>query len=200
MRVPAAPRFVTILDLNVYRKKGFHWLISALALAAKKHPDVTLDVFGWSNERVDREIRKLARVAGCTNRIRFRGVRPHEQIIDELPEYVALLLPSVNETFGMVYLEALLAGVPVLYTRGTGIDGHLDGLRVGVGVTAGAVEEIAAAIDDLSCNAAQWRDAVWRHRPDLISRFGQEGIAARYTNDIRSVLKKDRATARERMA
>ena len=136
------------------------------------------------------EIRKLARVAGCTNRIRFRGVRPHAQIIDELPEYVALLLPSVNETFGMVYLEALLAGVPVLYTRGTGIDGHLDGLRVGVGVTAGAVEEIAAAIDDFSCNAAQWRDAVWRHRPDLISRFGQDGIVARYTNDIRSVLKK----------
>ena len=150
MRVPAAPRFVSVLDLNVYRKKGFHWLISALALAAKKHPDVTLDVFGWSNERVDREIRKLARVAGCTNRIRFRGVRPHAQIIDELPEYVALLLPSVNETFGMVYLEALLAGVPVLYTRGTGIDGHLDGLRVGVGVTAGAVEEIAAAIDGTS--------------------------------------------------
>ena len=200
MRVPVAPRFVSVLDLNVYRKKGFHWLISALALAAKKHPDVTLDVFGWSNERVDREIRKLARVAGCTNRIRFRGVRPHAQIIGELPEYVALLLPSVNETFGMVYLEALLAGVPVLYTRGTGIDGHLDGLRVGVGVTAGAVEEIAAAIDDLSCNAAQWRDAVWRQRPDLISRFGQEGIVARYTNDIRSLLKRDRATAAERMA
>ena len=59
-RVPAAPRFVSVLDLNVYRKKGFHWLISALAIAAKKHPDVTLDVFGWSNERVDREIRKLA--------------------------------------------------------------------------------------------------------------------------------------------
>jgi glycosyltransferase involved in cell wall biosynthesis len=191
---------VSVLDLNVYRKKGFHWLISALALAAKKHPDVTLDVFGWSNERVDREIRKLARAAGCTNRIRFRGVRPHAQIIGELPEYVALLLPSVNETFGMVYLEALLAGVPVLYTRGTGIDGHLDGLRVGVGVTAGAVEEIAAAIDDLSCNAAQWRDAVWRQRPDLISRFGQEGIVARYTNDIRSLLKRDRATAAERMA
>ena len=70
----------------------------------------------------------------------------------------------------------------------------------GVGVTAGAVEEIAAAIDDLSCNAAQWRDAVWRQRPDLISRFGQEGIVARYTNDIRSLLKRDRATAAERMA
>jgi glycosyltransferase involved in cell wall biosynthesis len=163
-----------------------------LAIAAKKHPDLTLDVFGWSNERVDLEIRQLAAAAGCASRIRFRGAQPHAQIIDELPQYVALLLPSVNETFGMVYLEALLAGVPVLYTRGTGIDGHLDGLSVGVGVAAGAVDEIAAAIDDFSRNAAEWRDAVWRHRDDLISRFGQDGIVARYTKDIRTVLGRDR--------
>jgi glycosyltransferase involved in cell wall biosynthesis len=192
IRVPSGQRFVSILDLNVYRKKGFHWLISALAIAAKKHPDLTLDVFGWSNERVDLEIRQLAAAAGCASRIRFRGAQPHAQIIDELPQYVALLLPSVNETFGMVYLEALLAGVPVLYTRGTGIDGHLDGLSVGVGVAAGAVDEIAAAIDDFSRNAAEWRDAVWRHRDDLISRFGQDGIVARYTKDIRTVLGRDR--------
>jgi hypothetical protein len=33
---------------------------------------------------------------------------------------------------------------------------------------------------------------VWRHRDDLISRFGQDGIVARYTKDIRTVLGRDR--------
>ena len=64
-RVPQPPCFVSILDLNVYRKKGFHWLIPAFAIAARAHPDATLDVFGWSNERVDAELRLLVAAAGC---------------------------------------------------------------------------------------------------------------------------------------
>jgi glycosyltransferase involved in cell wall biosynthesis len=187
-RVPQPPWFVSILDLNVYRKKGFHWLVQAFAVAAERHPDATLDVFGWSNERVDTELRQLVAAAGCTDRIRFRGLRPHDQIIDELPQYAALLLPSVNETFGMVYLEALFAGIPVLYTKGTGIDGHLAGLSVGIGVPAGSIDAIATAIDDFCCNGVRWRDAVRRQRPDLAARFGQAGIVARYTGDLLSLL------------
>src|SRR5262249_13701910 len=114
---PQRPRFVSILDLNVYRKKGFHWLVPAFPLAAPRHRDATLDVFGWSSPRVDAELRQLVSKAGVSERIRFHGTRPHDQILRDLPQYTALLLPSVNETFGMVYLEALFAGIPVLYTR-----------------------------------------------------------------------------------
>ena len=187
-RAPAKPRFVSVLDLNVYRKKGFHWLIKAFATATRNHPDATLDVFGWSNERIDVELRELVASAGCGSRIRFRGVQPHAQILDELPEYTALLLPSVNETFGMVYLEALFAGIPVLYTRGTGIDRHLDGLAVGIGVRSGSINDIAVAIDDLCRNASQWRTAVRLHAPELSARFSQDAIVTRYTTDILSVL------------
>jgi glycosyltransferase involved in cell wall biosynthesis len=185
---PSSPRFVSILDLNVYRKKGFHWLVPAFAIAAQRHPNATLDVFGWSSPRVDAEVRQLVSAAGMGERIRFHGTRPHDQILRELPRYTALLLPSINETFGMVYLEALFAGIPVLYTRGTGLDGHFDGLPVALRVRAGSVEDIAAAIDDLARNAARWREAVRRHRPDLVTRFGHDGIVARYTQDMRLVL------------
>jgi glycosyltransferase involved in cell wall biosynthesis len=185
---PPTARFVSILDLNVYRKKGFHWLIPALAIAARAHPDATLDVFGWSNAKVDAEIQQLVQATGCSDRVRFRGVRPHADVLGQLPRYTALLLPSVNETFGMVYLEALLAGIPVLYTRGTGIDGHLNGLDVGIGVTAGTVDEIAAGIDDLSRNAARWRRDVQRHAGDLAARFGEDGVVARYAGDMLALL------------
>ena len=187
-RVPQPPCFVSILDLNVYRKKGFHWLIPAFAIAAQAHPDATLDVFGWSNDRVDAELAQLVASAGCAGRVRFRGLRPHAQILDEFPQYAALLLPSVNETFGMVYLEALFAGVPVLYTKGTGIDGHLAGLSVGIGVPAGSVDAIAAAIDDFCRNGTRWRDAVRHQRAELAARFGQAGIVGRYTSDISAVI------------
>ena len=50
-----------------------------------------------------------------------------------------LLVPSTAETFGMVYLEAMSQGVPVLYTRGQGFDGQFPEGEVGYPVKAGDV-------------------------------------------------------------
>lgn len=54
-----------------------------------------------------------------------------------------LLLPSIAETFGMVYLEAMSQGVPVLYTKGQGFDGQFPDGEVGFPVTAGDAHEMA---------------------------------------------------------
>ncbi len=54
-----------------------------------------------------------------------------------------LLVPSTAETFGMVYLEAMSQGVPVLYTKGQGFDGQFPDGEVGFAVTAGNVQEMA---------------------------------------------------------
>ncbi|MBR5289024.1 MAG: glycosyltransferase [Clostridia bacterium] len=54
-----------------------------------------------------------------------------------------LLLPSTAETFGMVYLEAMSQGVPVLYTKGQGFDGQFEGGEVGFAVKAGDAQDMA---------------------------------------------------------
>jgi len=47
----------------------------------------------------------------------------------------------------MVYIEALFAGVPILYSKGTGIDGFLDGLEVGIaGVDPDDTQDIGRAL------------------------------------------------------
>lgn len=57
-----------------------------------------------------------------------------------------LLVPSEAETFGMVYLEAMSQGVPVLYTRGQGFDGQFSEGAAGYSVACGDVSEQAARI------------------------------------------------------
>ena len=57
-----------------------------------------------------------------------------------------LLVPSSAETFGMVYLEAMSQGVPVLYTRGQGFDGQFPEGEVGFSVPCG---DTAAQADAL---------------------------------------------------
>ncbi|MBQ9009010.1 MAG: glycosyltransferase [Clostridia bacterium] len=57
-----------------------------------------------------------------------------------------LLVPSSAETFGMVYLEAMSRGVPVLYTRGQGFDGQFPEGEVGFSVGCGNRREQAARL------------------------------------------------------
>lgn len=57
-----------------------------------------------------------------------------------------LLVPSSAETFGMVYLEAMSQGVPVLYTKGQGFDGQFPEGEIGFAVPCGDVQAQAEAL------------------------------------------------------
>lgn len=55
------------------------------------------------------------------------------------------VMPSHSETFGLVYLEALSQGLPVLYTKGQGIDGVFTA-SVGEAVNSRSVSSIGDGI------------------------------------------------------
>ena len=40
-------------------------------------------------------------------------------------------MPSFPETFGLVYVEAMSQGLPIIYTKGQGIDGYFEDGKVG---------------------------------------------------------------------
>jgi len=61
-----------------------------------------------------------------------------------------LLVPSSAETFGMVYLEAMSQGVPVLYTRGQGFDGQFAEGEVGYSVVCGDTKQQAQMIGEIA--------------------------------------------------
>lgn len=58
------------------------------------------------------------------------------------------LLPSTAETFGLVYLEAMSQGLPVLYTRGQGFDGQFPEGEVGFAIDPRDPAAIAAAAQE----------------------------------------------------
>ena len=60
-------------------------------------------------------------------------------------------MPSKNETFGLVYIEALLQGLPVLYTSGEGIDGYFNNI-IGEKVDRFDKYEIAKKIEKMINN------------------------------------------------
>lgn len=58
----------------------------------------------------------------------------------------AFAMPSLHETFGLVYVEAMLQGLPILYTEGEGIDGFYNE-KIGEKVSVHSVEEIKEKLE-----------------------------------------------------
>lgn len=183
--VPADPHaVVSVLDLDMYRRKGFHHLIAAMAVARKTVPDLRLDVIGWSSPATMTRLHEMVERAGLARAVRFLGEMSRNEVLSALPRYRALVLPARNETFGMVYVEALLARVPILYTADSGIDGYLDDLNAGVKVRAGDIGAIARGLCALARDGAMYRTALSRDYARIRDRFAPE----RYLEDFRALL------------
>lgn len=186
--------FVTVLDLNMYRRKGFHHLIRALALAHRTLPGLRLDVIGWSGPKTDAQIARLIERAGVESAVRFLGPQDHRAVLEAIPRYTALVLPARNETFGMVYVEALLTATPILYTADSGIDGYLEGVDAGIRVRAGDVRAIASALQALAHCGTRYQNTLAEQHAIIRARFSPAAYLAEFRKVLTGVLNRcDRA-------
>ena len=108
------PRLVTLGHL-VARKRHAD-VLRALWLLSDQHPGVTWEIVGDGPERP--ELERLAGALGLADRVRFHGQLPHEQALAATREGDIFVLPSIDEAFGVAYIEAMAAGIPAIGCRG----------------------------------------------------------------------------------
>jgi glycosyltransferase involved in cell wall biosynthesis len=117
--------------------KRFHALLSAAAPLLG--PGHRLLLVGDGRER--QQLARLAHAAGVDDWVVFTGERADVGAV--LSAMDLLVSPSEDETFGAVVLEALAAGLPVLYVRCPA----LDGVRIPAArQVAGTVDQLHAAL------------------------------------------------------
>ena len=73
------------------------------------------------------------------------------ELIRQLRQHSVFAMPSIHETFGLVYLEAMSQNLACLYTKGQGIDGLFDE-TIGISVDPKSVDEIKDALEELLKN------------------------------------------------
>ncbi len=108
---------------------------------------LTLDIIGDGRERffVDR----LAAAAGA-DRVRVHGRRTREEIRSMFAESDAFILPTRMESFGIAALEALLAGLPVIARRNTGVEDFV--VHGENGLLGDSIEDLTSAVVELAQN------------------------------------------------
>ena len=115
-------------------QKGMPYLLDALAQLRRTRTDFVLDVVGDGPSRD--EIEALARRLLPPGVVTFHGSRTRAEVAAFMARADIFVLPSTVETFGVVAIEALAAGLPVLTTRGVGAQSVIEP-RFGVVVPAG---------------------------------------------------------------
>jgi len=93
-------------------EKHLEVAIRALKIALEKNKGLTLDVYGDGPARKNWE--QLTRQLGISKRVRFLGFVKREELFTKYSEYDAFITGSTIETQGIVLLEAMAAGLPVI--------------------------------------------------------------------------------------
>src|SRR6476660_9380243 len=171
----AAPRAIFIGRLVAY--KGLDILLRAL----ERVPELRLDVVGSGPEGP--RLRTLAQALAITDRVRWYGEYPDEDLPRRMADADFLVLPSVTveEMFGLVVLEAMAAGRPVSTTALPSAVREVNGPGVtGLEVPLRDVPALAQALESLSRDSARRRVMGEAGRRRVAERFTQAAMAERH--------------------
>lgn len=104
------------------RQKGIEELLAAVAILARHTPYVSLDIVGRSSsETYQAFLHSLVKRWKIENQVKWLGFLSPQQVQRLYPHYGAVIVPSKQESFGLVALEALANGVPLVSTRSGGL-------------------------------------------------------------------------------
>ena len=153
-------------------KKGLDRAIRALANAREQQPHhrIRLLVVGQDRER---RFRRLAKKLGVTELVQFLGGR--DDVADLLLAADTLVHPALDEAAGIVLLEALVAGLPVICTDVCGYAYHIADAKAGMVLRSPFLQE------DLNAAVLRSLDGVYR------SQCRETGLAYARLTDLYSM-------------
>jgi glycosyltransferase involved in cell wall biosynthesis len=119
LRPHRAPAFTVSTAARLIERKKVHVLIEAFAAFCHDAPEARLVVIGDGSERP--RLENLAAQLGVSSAVEFTGHLTHREVVTRIAESHVFMLPSVRESLGTVYFEAMSQRVPVVGTAGEGI-------------------------------------------------------------------------------
>ena len=136
-------RILSVSDFS--RNKNSIRLIKAFLRL--NHPDASLTLVGGGGAQGDAIRRFSSRHPGSIQVVHRQN--DQNALMDIFRRHDVFALPSIHETFGLVYIEALSQGLPILCAQGEGVSGYFRDHPFCRTVDPLSVNDIAVKLDEL---------------------------------------------------
>jgi teichuronic acid biosynthesis glycosyltransferase TuaC len=162
---------ITLLSVsNLINTKGIDLNIRAVRQLVNKYSNLLYVIVGEGDQRPILE--NMVSDLGLTEHVVFTGRLPHQEVLDRMADANIFCLPSWNEAFGVVYIEAMAQGVPVIACKGEGIEDVIEHGVNGMLIEPHDVASITKTIDYLLNNPEKAKE---------IGQRGSESVLDKYT-------------------
>lgn len=167
-------RVQLICVTRLVERKGVQILLKALQ---QLDDSLFLTVVGEGNYAA--ELRVLASGLELDSKVRFHGYCPREELVALYNASDIFVLPSMAEAFGMVFVEAMSCGLPVI---GAQVGGVPDIIKEnnGILVPPGSVEDLAMAIQSLATDPERRKKLGQANRLKAVEQYSWQSVMGRY--------------------
>jgi len=108
----------------------------------------------------------------------YNNIKNKEKLLNIYRKSDIFIMPSFHETFGLVYAEAMSQGLPIIYTKGQGIDGYFKDGKVGYSVNPKDISDIVKKVEMIIRNY----NRISKNCYNLVDNFSWDKIAKIYHN------------------
>jgi glycosyltransferase involved in cell wall biosynthesis len=166
-------------------RKGVDVLIHAFAKLER--PGAHLCIAG-NDMGVEAELRKLVARTGIEARTTFTGLVRGAERFEALADADVVVYASKDEIFGLVPLEALLMGTPVVVADDSGCGEIVGRVGGGVVVRQGDALALAAALERILSEQPRWREAAAQASARVRAEFSGEAVCGRLEELYRDMI------------
>ncbi|HEX7251596.1 MAG TPA: glycosyltransferase family 4 protein [Thermoanaerobaculia bacterium] len=176
---PKPPACGSILCVaHLYPRKDVATLLAAMT---RLKSDAVLAIVGTGPERA--RLERRSRELGLGERVTFLGHVSFERLAAEYRTADVFCLPSRQEGFGIVFLEAMAAGLPVVAARAAAVPEVIEDGECGILVPPGDHDALAAALDRLLGDATE-RQRLGFAGTRRVARFDAPRVAEEFLKAV----------------
>lgn len=167
----------------VARAKRQQYLVRALPMLPK---DVKIFFAGITDQ--DRNTGAIADELGVRDRIIWAGSVPREEIVNYYPMFDVFALPSHMDGFGLVLVEAMGMGIPIVATKFGGIVDVLQEQRNGLWYEKGNTEDFARQLNRVLEDQELRAELIAHGKRAAREDFSLEATITNYENFFQNII------------
>lgn len=163
---------VLLMVSRLSKEKGLEDVVRAMPSILREHPDVQLAVVGEDFGH-KKQLHKIVKSVGLEERVHFLGKLSRKELIGAYQHATLFTHPSHYEAFGIVLVESLAAGTPVIARNTTAIPHVVPDKKAGI--LFSSQKELVQSIIDLLTDDTKYHD---------FSAYGKQHILDNFTWDV----------------